>query len=181
MEAVKIPQAFMELWPLSSYSKEAMQLESPHSQCFIHPRYSTIRFEVMEWQPGLSQSHAAGKFFLISTYSCAFLTEGMNSLFSVFVWPFALAAIGWKTYMINAGWDAIQFAFVAYFWIETKGLTLEEINAKFDALHERDTRGTEGLNRSSMILEGVAKTTSIDAASSVKLQKDGSRVASQNI
>ncbi|KAE9569162.1 Lactose permease [Colletotrichum fructicola] len=92
-----------------------------------------------------------------------------GGLFSVFVWPFALAAIGWKTYIINAGWDAVQFAFVAYFWIETKGLTLEEINAKFDALHEIDSYGTEGLSRSGMVLEGVAKTTSIDAASSVKL------------
>ncbi|WYZ36232.1 hypothetical protein EsH8_XI_000115 [Colletotrichum jinshuiense] len=104
-----------------------------------------------------------------------------GGLFSVFVWPFALAAIGWKTYMINAGWDAVQFAFVAYFWIETKGLTLEEINAKFDALHETDRNGTEGLNGSGMILEGVAKTTSIDAASSVKLQKDGIKAASQSL
>lgn len=83
--------------------------------------------------------------------------------------------------MINAGWDAVQFAFVAYFWIETKGLTLEEINAKFDALHETDRNGTEGLNGSGMILEGVAKTTSIDAASSVKLQKDGIKAASQSL
>ncbi|KAK1855659.1 hexose transporter [Colletotrichum chrysophilum] len=104
-----------------------------------------------------------------------------GGLFSVFVWPFALAAIGWKTYMINAGWDAVQFAFVAYFWIETKGLTLEEINAKFDALHETDSYGTEGLSRSGMVLEGVAKTTSIDAASSVKLQKDGSKTATDNL
>ncbi|KAL3300563.1 hexose transporter [Colletotrichum asianum] len=104
-----------------------------------------------------------------------------GGLFSVFVWPFALAAIGWKTYMINAGWDAVQFAFVAYFWIETKGLTLEEINAKFDALHETDSYGTEGLTRSGMVLEGVAKTTSIDAASSVKLQKDGSKTATDNL
>ncbi|ETS81463.1 hypothetical protein PFICI_06465 [Pestalotiopsis fici W106-1] len=57
-----------------------------------------------------------------------------GGLFSVFVWPFALKAIGWETYMINACWDVVMFVFVAYFWIETKGLTLEEIDAKFDAV-----------------------------------------------
>lgn len=64
-----------------------------------------------------------------------------HSLFSVFVWPFALKAIGWETYMINACWDVIMFVFVAYFWIETKGLTLEEIDAKFDAI-----TGSSGVN-----------------------------------
>lgn len=57
----------------------------------------------------------------------------VDRLFSIFVWPFALQAIGWKTYIINGAWDIVQFLVVAYFWIETKDLTLEQIDAKIDA------------------------------------------------
>ncbi|KAL4874213.1 general substrate transporter [Aspergillus karnatakaensis] len=57
-----------------------------------------------------------------------------GGLFSVFVWPFALEALGWQTYMINGAWNVVQFLFVAVFWIETRGLSLEEIDSKFDRL-----------------------------------------------
>ncbi|CAI7673458.1 unnamed protein product [Penicillium pancosmium] len=63
----------------------------------------------------------------------------------VFVWPLALEAIGWKTYFINAAWDVVQFVFVAYFWIETKGLTLEQIDAKFEKLNPSLLHGIEGV------------------------------------
>ncbi|KAJ5525878.1 hypothetical protein N7494_012528 [Penicillium frequentans] len=66
-----------------------------------------------------------------------------GGLFSVFVWPFALEAIGYKTYLINATWNVVQFVFVAYFWIETKGLTLEQIDAKFENLNSRTLDGVE--------------------------------------
>lgn len=45
-----------------------------------------------------------------------------------FAFPYALAAIGWKTYMINGAWDVLEIAFLIYFWVETKGKTLEEID-----------------------------------------------------
>lgn len=69
----------------------------------------------------------------------------LSRLFSVFVWPLALKAIGWKAYLINAAWDVVQFVFVAYFWIETKGLSLEQIDAKFEKLHPSQLRGIEGV------------------------------------
>jgi hypothetical protein len=52
-------------------------------------------------------------------------------LLIVFAFPFAFAALGWKFYMINGAWNVLEVAFVAYFWIETKGLSLEEIDNKF--------------------------------------------------
>lgn len=33
--------------------------------------------------------------------------------------------------MINGGWDVLQTAFVAWYWVETKGLTLEGIDKVF--------------------------------------------------
>ncbi|KAH7024817.1 MFS sugar transporter-like protein [Microdochium trichocladiopsis] len=65
-------------------------------------------------------------------------------LLIVFAFPFAFAAIGWKFYMINGAWNVLEVAFVAYFWIETKGLSLEEIDDKFLAIYGK-TRTLEGL------------------------------------
>lgn len=45
---------------------------------------------------------------------------------------YAMADLGWKFYFINAAWNFV-FLVVAYFtFVETKGLKLEEINAKFE-------------------------------------------------
>jgi len=50
----------------------------------------------------------------------------------VFVMPIGLTNIGWKMYMINGGWDIVTFFLIWYFWVETKGRTLEEIDALFE-------------------------------------------------
>lgn len=43
-----------------------------------------------------------------------------------------MADLGWKFYFINASWNVV-FLFIAYFtFVETKGLKLEEIAAKFE-------------------------------------------------
>ena len=53
-----------------------------------------------------------------------------NSVALLIVWtmPIALANIGWKTYMINGSWDMLMVSLIAYFWVETKGRTLEELD-----------------------------------------------------
>ena len=57
----------------------------------------------------------------------AFLVSGVGLLVT-FAFPYALEAIGWKTYMINGACDVLELAFVLLFWVETKGKTLEEID-----------------------------------------------------
>jgi hypothetical protein len=52
--------------------------------------------------------------------------------------PFALDAMGWKVYMMNATWNVLLIAFIWYFWVETKGKTLEELNAVFDGQKHSD-------------------------------------------
>lgn len=62
------------------------------------------------------------------------LMEGLGNSFGLMIaygFPYAFAAIGWKFYMINAVWDILQFIFVAIFWVETVGLTLEQIDDIF--------------------------------------------------
>ncbi|KAH8900708.1 putative sugar transporter [Thozetella sp. PMI_491] len=54
------------------------------------------------------------------------------SLVMVFVMPIGLANIGWKMYMVNGSWDIATLVLIAIFWVETKGKSLEEIDALFD-------------------------------------------------
>jgi hypothetical protein len=42
--------------------------------------------------------------------------------------PIALYNIGWKMYMLNGGWDVLMVLAVMYYWVETKGKTLEEVD-----------------------------------------------------
>ena len=46
--------------------------------------------------------------------------------------PFGLEAIGWKFYMINGCFDVLMLIFVISAWVETRGLTLEEVDDLFD-------------------------------------------------
>ncbi|EHK21876.1 uncharacterized protein TRIVIDRAFT_151596 [Trichoderma virens Gv29-8] len=46
--------------------------------------------------------------------------------------PFGLQAIGWKFYMINGCFDVLMLVFVILVWVETRGLSLEEVDRLFD-------------------------------------------------
>ncbi|KAI8957001.1 putative hexose carrier protein [Daldinia sp. FL1419] len=61
-------------------------------------------------------------------------TLSLNSLACVFVFimPIGLTNIGWKMYMVNGSWDIVIAILIAIFWVETKGKTLEEIDAIFE-------------------------------------------------
>ncbi|KAF2832851.1 hexose transporter-like protein [Ophiobolus disseminans] len=59
------------------------------------------------------------------------LDSGFGLLAS-FAMAYAMENLGWKFYFINAAWNFV-FLIIAYFtFVETKGLTLEEINVKFE-------------------------------------------------
>ncbi|KAH8657775.1 hexose transporter [Xylariales sp. PMI_506] len=60
-----------------------------------------------------------------------FFANGVG-LMVTFAFPFALDAIGWKTYMINSAWNVVQIVVILVFWVETAGRTLEEIDANLD-------------------------------------------------
>jgi hypothetical protein len=66
------------------------------------------------------------------------LTTKICGLISTMGAPFALRNIGWKTYMIFGSADIIIVGMVWYWWVETRGLTLEEVDAKFYGVKHSD-------------------------------------------
>jgi len=70
-----------------------------------------------------------------------------TALMAVFAFPFALQNIGWKTYMINAAWDALEIPFVMYYWVETQGKTLEEIDELLDGVKHSNAPDLEKVIR----------------------------------
>ncbi|KAL1859655.1 hypothetical protein Daus18300_009520 [Diaporthe australafricana] len=69
------------------------------------------------------------------------------ALIFVFIMPIGLANIGWKMYMVNASWDIIIIGLIAVFWIETKGKTLEEIDAIFEGEKHSNVPDVEKVRR----------------------------------
>ncbi|RMZ22159.1 hypothetical protein D0859_13831 [Hortaea werneckii] len=56
----------------------------------------------------------------------------------VFTMPIALDNIGYITYFINGAWDILVIIFIAVFWVETKGKTLEELDVIFEGEKHSD-------------------------------------------
>ena len=75
-----------------------------------------------------------------------FVANGV-ALLIVFTMPIALENIGWKTYMINGAWDVLMVGLIAYFWVETKGKTLEEIDAVLEGVKHSDAPDLEKVYR----------------------------------
>ncbi|RDW56671.1 general substrate transporter-1 [Coleophoma cylindrospora] len=66
------------------------------------------------------------------------LSFKLFTVFAAYVWPFALQAITWKSYMINAAFDVLLVIWVYFTWVETKSKTLEEIDVFFDGEKHTD-------------------------------------------
>ena len=66
------------------------------------------------------------------------LTAKACGVFVTMVFPYLFEAIGWKTYMVNASWNFLFIIYVFFFWVETKGKTLEEIDVLFDGIKHSD-------------------------------------------
>jgi hypothetical protein len=80
--------------------------------------------------------------------------------FETFAFPYALAAIGWKTYMINASFNVLLVVWIYFFWVETKGLTLEEVDAIFDGEKHSQTPNLKDISDDKMeVFVGVEEKT----------------------
>lgn len=56
----------------------------------------------------------------------------MCGVFVTVVFPYLMDSLGWRAYVVNASWNLLLVAYVYLQWVETKGLTLEEVDAIFD-------------------------------------------------
>ncbi|KAJ3041006.1 hypothetical protein HDV00_010080 [Rhizophlyctis rosea] len=60
-------------------------------------------------------------------------------LVNAFAVPLGIKAIGWKFYIIYIIWNLLETVFLYFFMVETKGLTLEELDEVFSAPNPRKT------------------------------------------
>lgn len=66
------------------------------------------------------------------------LTTNICLALSQYTIPLGIDAGSWKFYFFFEGWLIIQFITVYFFFIETRGATLEEISKTFDGAHAVD-------------------------------------------
>ncbi|KAF3763113.1 putative sugar transporter [Cryphonectria parasitica EP155] len=69
------------------------------------------------------------------------------ALMLVFLMNIALVNLGWKMYIINAAWDIIIFVLIAVYWVETKGKTLEEVDAIFEGAKHSSVPDVEAVRQ----------------------------------
>ncbi|KAF8957290.1 general substrate transporter [Flammula alnicola] len=60
------------------------------------------------------------------------IVSQVSTLINTFGLPVALQKLGWKVYLIFLIWDIFEVIVIYFFVVETKGLTLEEINEVFE-------------------------------------------------
>lgn len=62
------------------------------------------------------------------------LIDQGSGLLASFVFSFAMDNMGWKFYILNASYDILFLLGIIFFWIETKGKSLEEISEAIDEI-----------------------------------------------
>lgn len=90
------------------------------------------------------------------------LVTKLSGLFVAMVIPFGMAAISWKVYIINASIDILFVLFVVLVWVETRGLTLEEVDKLFDGVKHSDVPDLEAIQSGKAadleVLDGASVT-----------------------
>ncbi|CAG9953126.1 unnamed protein product [Clonostachys rosea f. rosea IK726] len=76
-----------------------------------------------------------------------------SGIIFVFTTPFMLEALGCKTYIMNASWNFALLAFIWFFWVETKGKTLEEIDEIIEGVKYSDAPNVQLVEQGKVDLE----------------------------
>ncbi|KAH7247294.1 hexose transporter [Fusarium redolens] len=74
--------------------------------------------------------------------------------------PYMLEAVGWKTYIINASWNILLWLYIYFQWVETSGLTLEDVDAIFDGEFHTRPGGVEVLEKGISLEARVSNVSS---------------------
>ncbi|KIJ51839.1 hypothetical protein M422DRAFT_244216 [Sphaerobolus stellatus SS14] len=99
-------------------------------------------------------------------YNVFGLTLLLALIFNQYINPIALAAIGWKYYLVYVFWIAFELVYCYLFVVETKNLTLEETSVLFD--------GAEGVEKVTSLAIGRTDDTTHRRESSTEKEKGGS-------
>lgn len=70
-------------------------------------------------------------------------------------------SIGWKTYIVNASWNILFVIGIVFYWVETKNLTLEEIDEKIDGVKHAEVPNLDVFMRGKGDLEGEVIVTEV--------------------
>lgn len=65
-------------------------------------------------------------------FAITMLTINVTAFVTSYLTPVGIANIGWRYYIPTAVWNAIMAAIIYFTFVETKGMTLEEIATLFD-------------------------------------------------
>ncbi|KAJ5017751.1 Lactose permease [Colletotrichum sp. SAR 10_99] len=83
------------------------------------------------------------------------LTAGAAGFLNTFVGPIALSSIGYWFYVFFVAWDSFEIAFMYFFFVETKGFTLEELDEIFEAKNPRDASLQAKKRQTQIMREGA--------------------------
>lgn len=64
-----------------------------------------------------------------------------------FAFLYALERAGWRLYVINGSWNVAMFLFIAWYWVDFRGKTLEEIDELFDGVKHSNVPNVETVHR----------------------------------
>jgi hypothetical protein len=77
--------------------------------------------------------------------------------YNTFVTGIAFTGAGWKYYFLFVFWDAFEFIFIYFFFVETKKRTLEELTEIFRSKHPVK----ESLRKHEVIIHGDEGVTEV--------------------
>ena len=66
------------------------------------------------------------------------LSLNIASLINTYGISVGIAKIGWKLYLVYIAWQIVEMAVVYFFFVETKGRTIEEMTSIFEAPDPRN-------------------------------------------
>ncbi|EGC47956.1 lactose permease [Histoplasma capsulatum var. duboisii H88] len=120
----------------AGYINTGSRSSSSASIAFIYLFGSVFAFAFTSMQPvypgEVMSNDMRGKGMGVSQ-----LTSGLAGFVNTFAAPVALKNIRYWFYVFFVFWDLFEFAFIYFFYVETKGRTLEELDEVFEAPNPR--------------------------------------------
>ncbi len=86
------------------------------------------------------------------------LTAGTAGFVNTFAAPIALANIGYWFYVFFVFWDCFEWVFIYFFFVETRGRTLEELDEVFEARDPRKASTATVVVRKRVVVDRRGET-----------------------